>query len=80
MKTRKRNQKKSGEVEDNPILIESDPEIEDIVRAKKKVKKCSNLSEVLQYSKIPLVPEVHLTKEDLEGDPIQLLMKMEKKY
>ena len=26
------------------------------------------------------MPEVRLTKEDLEGDPIELLMKLEKKY
>lgn len=72
---RKRSMEK-GEIENNPIEILSDSEVENISAPRKKVKNCQEKRSGREYSKIPMVPEVRLTKEDMQGDPVKLLMRL----
>lgn len=49
----------------------------------KKVKKCPlgrKNNSVSSFSKIPEIPKIHLTKAQMQADPIQLLVDLEKQY
>ena len=58
------------------IDIESDSELNTIGLAKKKVKNSEKIPVVKDYQKIPLIPEIKLSIEDMKGDPVKLLMKL----
>lgn len=50
---------------------------------RKRVKKNFNRetdSEILEYSKIKLIPEKKLTIQDMKKDPIEMLVELEKEF
>lgn len=49
-------------------------------KANKKVKQCRVPGRVSGYSKIPSIPEVQLSLADMEGDPVELLMRLEEEF
>lgn len=51
-----------------------------IEQTKKKVKKNDSTDRQIKlnsYEEIPFLPEIQLTKDDMQGDPIKLLVKLQ---
>ena len=77
-KEKSRNCKEIRQIKD----VEAD-QTADLGLPRKRVKKNSNLetdSEILEYSKINLIPEKKLTIQDMKKDPIELLVQLEKEF
>lgn len=77
-KEKSRNCKEIGQIKD----VSADQTTE-LGLPRKRVKKNFNHetdSEILEYSKIKLIPEKKLTIQDMKKDPIELLVQLEKEF
>ena len=43
---------------------------------KKKVKNCHKKAVINEYRRIPLIPEIKLSVEDMKDDPVELMMRL----